>query len=95
MDKFKKNREIIFLTVFILGLISIGLFGWLEKNQKKENFSKEEIVGLISPEAEKIKNLPVVEEKSAVATEKIPDKILVQVTFTTQAPFANWDEYHE
>jgi VanZ family protein len=55
------------------------------KEQKSSNESKE------IPVENSVKAAPDVQEKS----EDIPDKIKIQVPFTSQAPFSKWDAYHE
>ncbi|MFA6383312.1 MAG: C39 family peptidase [Parcubacteria group bacterium] len=37
----------------------------------------------------------ILPEKNKDGEKNIPDKILIKVPFTTQAPFANWDMLHE
>ena len=34
-------------------------------------------------------------EPKVIAEEKLPEKILIDVPFTSQAPFGKWDAYHE
>lgn len=43
----------------------------------------------------KKEEIKALEEKPVVKPEALPDKILIDVPFTSQAPFANWDEFHE
>ena len=65
-------------------------FLWNKKadNLPKDIIRKEE--SNITPE----NNIPK-EEKIFPKPATLPNKILIEVPFTSQAPFANWDEYHE
>jgi len=60
------------------------------KSEKEtENIDKTEIIIIPSDQ-----NQAEAKPNNSVS-EKLPDKILMEVPFTAQAPFKNWDEYHE
>lgn len=97
------KSRIIFLGIFIL--LVTGLF-FVVLNQKVEAPIqwKEARVGGTKPlEKESGKEAQVVIEKKETPIEKtvpsptapLPEKVLIPMPFTTQSPFANWDERHE
>lgn len=90
MTKFSKYLYIVGALVIIIG----GFFILSKKSVKDPTTEKTEIVQDLPADSN-------VEEKTKVPVENIspekniPDKILIKVPFTSQAPFANWDALHE
>lgn len=96
---FKKIKKFfvmaILITVAILAFIEYGMTReGVEINIENsamepiiaENIQQEELI-----EKEKLD----IQEKTRVVLDSLPDNILIKVPFTTQAPFAKWDAYHE
>ena len=69
----------------------------LENEARKVKEDLENRIGTSEKEIilnnEKIQDDVIV--KSEETVEKLPDKILIEVPFTSQAPFSKWDEIHE
>lgn len=94
------------ITITIIVVVLLVIFGSIFYFSKKEN-KVEKINDIISEEIiipeNQDKSESDVKEKTenetwlrqAGAEEKIPDKFLIDVPFTSQAPFAKWDELHE
>ena len=89
----KKNNKlavaslIIFLTLFLVVVIFISL------NKNRDN---EEIVyPLIKNNGEKSEIKNITSDSNQKKEVVLPSKVSIEVPFTSQAPFANWDEYHE
>ena len=98
--------KILVLIFLIFSAIIVGI----KIIQKKEKDNKENEIAEISLEANIVKTdlqKKIPDEESIVNIEqdkegnqldneqKIPDKILIKVPFTSQAPFTVWDEFHE
>lgn len=88
-NKFNWKKSGYFLAIIFLGLF----FFWLRINK---NLEKKEIIVTSSDELPAI----VTEKKAETKLEIIPEKkllteILIDVPFTSQAPFGKWDAYHE
>ncbi|HPN96558.1 MAG TPA: VanZ family protein [Candidatus Moranbacteria bacterium] len=64
----------------------------IETNVKKDYFFEEKTE---PPKAEEKKEEDIFFVEDEKKEEALPLKIKINVPFTTQAPFANWDEYHE
>jgi len=79
----------LFLTVMILFSIQFKMIekGMVTKNQKEKN------IYLLEDIQEQENEEKIIPEKRE--TDKIPEKINIKVPFTTQAPYAVWDEIHE
>jgi hypothetical protein len=84
-------------------LASVFLW-WRSGKQDKEAVLEEKKVEIPIDEpienknetVEEKKDIPMVEEKTDEAVEKkLPDKILIDVPFSSQAPLGKWDAYHE
>lgn len=102
---FKKLSRHYLPIVLLLALI-FGFYAF-EKNQKKikkELLEEEPLAEKVSTEKPKKlteeavispKAVPSTSPPVKVATEKLPDKIKIDVPFVSQAPFGIWDEYHE
>lgn len=97
--------------VLFMAILSIALFfsvytivrdGELEANQKileenlqKQNDAMEENLTITIPSSDQ-GNVPNDSQGNAPASpSEIPPKIQIDVPFTSQAPLANWDAYHE
>lgn len=84
MNKFSKYLYIIIAIAIIFG----GYFVFFKKSAEAP--IENNIIIL-----EKKENNLSKEEKISPKPETLPDKISIKVPFTSQAPFANWDDYHE
>lgn len=81
-------RKIAGVAIFI-AVILLAYFIFTQKRAEAPVVNKNIV-------AEKENSLPAaVEEKNNLPPEVLPKKILIAVPFTTQAPFAKWDEKHE
>ncbi len=105
----KKNIFVLFFSALMLLGLGIKMIQDGKSSEKKavsiilENEAKkvkedlENRIGTSEKEIilnnEKMQDDVIV--KSEKMIEKVPDKILMEVPFTTQAPFAKWDEIHE
>lgn len=87
-----KNRIFILLLIIImiLGLYAVGKFFLLQSDKPPETYISE-VKDIVDPPQEEI----VSEGEVATGEEAIPSKVLIDVPFTSQAPFAVWDERHE
>ncbi len=106
-----KIKNILILFLSALALIGLGTKMIQDgKSEEKKSVSvilenearkvKEDLEKRIgTSEKEIILNNDKAEQETIVRpenmAEKIPEKILIKVPFTTQAPFAKWDEIHE
>lgn len=95
--KFRKKFLIKISGILLVILVLIGVEIRMTQNGKVlQNSNKEEIVTenniLVEPES---RNEKQIIEKEILPEKKISESILIEVPFTTQAPFANWDEFHE
>ena len=91
------------IAIAVLLIIIGSVFYFLKRENKSKDIEKavsEEIIvseGKVEAEidvAENIENKAALRQED-IEEEKIPDKVLLDVPFTSQAPFANWDELHE
>jgi len=91
MNKLLKYFIIIFAIVFTITIIFVIFHKKAEAPIEKKEIVIEKEESVIIEE-----NISQEEEKIEIATDNnIPNKIFIEVPFTTQAPFANWDIYHE
>jgi len=100
----KKMNKYIKTLLYFIGIILIfGTFFYFINN-KNNSIDNKEVEIINENIIEEVKDFNEVdsvklerEEREAknVSEEKILEKILIQVPFTVQAPFAIWDEYHE
>lgn len=95
---FKMSKKYFKIFLLIVFLLAIGLIIFEYKKGKKENIKQEENIfannnETINNEEKKEENIPEVKTESI--KEKIPEKILINVPFLSQAPYGKWDEYHE
>lgn len=91
-----KLLKIIIIAIFFV----ISLVVWKNKSKDpeikdyqeelKENYQAEKEELIIISQEERIQDYGKKEESV-----NIPDKFFIEVPFTSQAPFKNWDEYHE
>jgi len=97
MDKFQKHSYIISVLVIIIA----GYFLFFYKKADAPiDEGKNVVIGEKEPVAKKDdgskENTAQPEENIPAKNEtKIPTSILIEVPFTSQAPFAKWDAYHE
>ena len=96
MNKFLKLTLILFTVIVLL---AAGIFFWKRHtalipvdNFKKETVKNLNVGAVIKEDREKDtgKNNESPSDKTI-----LPERILIKVPFTTQAPDANWDERHE
>lgn len=81
---------IFLLTVGLLLGIELGMANRAQKNSEKgKSIQSNDLHKEADNNKNFAENIPIEE------SQKISSKILIDVPFTTQAPFANWDEYHE
>jgi uncharacterized protein YvpB len=91
MIKFLKYFYVVFVAVISIAVIFLLL-------NKKVQVPVEENNIVVIKNKTNISEENIVPEESTnnIAVDKnIPNKILIEVPFTTQAPFANWDIFHE
>lgn len=105
MLKFKKIIFVLLLCVLAVGIFFIFGGDESQKNEISKKNIKPEDAGIISkdisiPKKEE-EEIDIIEEKKEavsiqpVKDELLPEKIFIKVPFTSQAPYANWDEKHE
>ncbi len=88
-NKFSWKKLGYFLAIIFLGLF----FFWLRINK---NLEKKEIIVTSSDELPAMVPEKKAETKIEIIPEKkLPTEILIDVPFTSQAPFGKWDAYHE
>ncbi len=100
-------KKIVFALILVLILIS-GFFLFLKSQNKKEtnapqentvqNDSQDKVENEEKKDIQENENNESgtnIKEVKDNGEEKIPDKFLIKVPFTSQAPFAVWDELHE
>lgn len=99
MIKFSKTKIFVYIILLTLaGLVLYQLFGRQRKPVETQIIKQESV--------DQKENTKQPEEKGNILSEnnketvkaeegKIPDKILIKVPFTSQAPFSKWDELHE
>lgn len=91
----KRNIIKIFFIALLLSVVG-GFFILSEKNAEAPVVEKTEISQNSEADSDsKKEEIKAPEEKPAVKPKALPDKILTGVPFTSQAPFAEWDELHE
>lgn len=84
---FQKKQRYLLVIIFILGLF----FFWWSVNKNRE---KKETI--IINDTEQLEIMPKkIEEVIIIPEKKLPTEILIDVPFTSQAPFGKWDAYHE
>ena len=86
-SRWSKNIGLLLIVIFLLGA---GYYGYRQWNLVK------------STENNSVVDVPVIEKPSTPpfiisnpSTKIIPTSGMLEVPFTTQAPFANWDALHE
>jgi hypothetical protein len=100
MHKLKnKKSEYILLLLILLGVIFYFVSYKNKKVSEKIEIKKQEITNSQNNINQKEKN-NIAEDNNDGETkkpdeDKIPDKVFIKVPFTSQAPFAIWDEKHE
>lgn len=97
----KEKRRIWKGVFIILAILAGGFFILSKKNAEAPVGEKTEVLedAVVNNNTEEtdLTSSPqeAPEEKPVVKPEALPDKILIPVPFTSQAPFAEWDELHE
>jgi len=81
-------------------LVAVSFFVLYKKENKTESTKMEEAMVSSNEkkaevDVEKNKENAAEIEKTETDKKEIPNKILIDVPFTSQAPFAVWDEFHE
>ena len=93
MSKFIKYP----ITLIVLALIASGYF-FVFRDRAEMPIPQEGIIAIEEPEKVAIEENgteePIV-EKEVSAPDVLPDKVSIEVPFTAQAPFAEWDAYHQ
>ena len=96
------NNKIKIIIVILL-IVTGGVFYFSKKENKpkkietaipEEIIISEDTVDAEIDTEENIENKTRLRQED-IEEEKIPDKVLLDVPFTSQAPFAKWDELHE
>jgi len=85
------------LTGLLLVLLIAGYF-FILKNEKTLVLKNIENNTVVAPEDNRAATNKIVADEQNIAsntTPEIPNKILIDVPFISQAPFANWDIIHE
>jgi hypothetical protein len=93
-------RKYFKIAILIILLIVGGFFIFLKKESRTEKAKSKDSVALNNEEkigivAEKNNENTAEVKETETDKKEIPDKILINVPFTSQAPFAKWDEFHE
>lgn len=105
----KSKKQNIFKYFFIIVVLMVFVFYLFNDKDKISNeemiVENNNIAANTREEVNEEVNIEptddVTQENKNVETEKfedsknIPDEIFIKVPFTSQAPFANWDQYHE
>lgn len=85
------------MSLVVALAIAAGFFVFFKKSAEAPQTIIEEIKDEVLPPPEQ--TLPAQNENSSGAASQtpvtLPGKISIEVPFTSQAPFANWDERHE
>lgn len=91
-----RSRKYSYITAIVIALIA-GSFSLSEKSAEAPVASTPDnnIVSENKESAPVISEEKVPPEKPIARPEILPEKIFISVPFTSQAPFANWDVYHE
>jgi hypothetical protein len=82
-------------SLFLVCVFSLALAGCT--SEPDISFSEPPVVAT-SPSSQKAASSSVsvlAEDSSSVATSSVPRSVRIQVPFSSQAPFANWDAVHE
>lgn len=91
-------KKIIFIlivvVVIIFGLYEAGKYFLLKSNKPPETYV-DEVQDVISEVKEEIVDKKENNVNTADQEEKLPEKVLIKVPFTSQAPFGIWDQRHE
>lgn len=99
----QKSYRKIWLAIFII-ILGCGFLWWKENKKndiqieikEEENIVSNVVVNGKSMIAEKENDVVEIDNQGEKKVEQeIPNKILIEVPFTAQAPFANWDIFHE
>jgi hypothetical protein len=96
-----KNKRINFLlTGFLLTILVLVVLLWIDRGKIKREVAinsveNSEIVQEESAQEEAIAEKSQVTKPAIPVETKLPAKILIDVPFTSQAPFGKWDVYHE
>lgn len=91
MSKFYKYLYITVTLIFIVGVFFI----LSRKSAQAPAGEKMEVSRNSEVNNNSKKDGTIPAEENVLLEKNIPDKILISVPFTTQAPFAKWDEFHE
>jgi len=96
---YARKNKLIKIIILLATLVVLAGVGY-EIIKQAENISpigsvqkEEKSAGVISQIGKSI--LPQANSNSSPANGNLPAKVLIKVPFTSQAPFANWDAYHE
>lgn len=96
MTKFSKFIIILLLLIFLL---AAGIFLWNRHTSlaPADNFKKDAVENLNVGEVIKQDGGKTTEKNNEAPTDNaiLPERIFIKVPFTSQAPYANWDERHE
>jgi hypothetical protein len=103
MAKFKRFKKYaLALTMIIVIVLSAMEYKMILDSEKAEKEQEQKEVSLSAEDTQE--EVQVEKEQAAAPPEErpapapadgIPQKIKIDVPFTTQAPLANWDAYHE
>jgi len=93
------NRYIKTLLYLIVTILIFGIFFYFIKDRNDSSDNNKGIIIISEDIIEEniktdMKDVDKIKEKIKIV-EKIPEKFLISVPFTSQSPFATWDEYHE
>lgn len=87
-----KNLKYLF---FIIALFVAGVFFILSRKSAEAPVVEKNNPVVLNNQKDTNAGENILPEKNINSEKNIPDKVLIQVPFTTQAPFANWDALHE
>lgn len=92
----KKYLFLLFIAFLFFGLGGVFLFSqnkeYSVSSESFEGILKAEVVEKLLEEKEAESSLPSLEEGAEEEKEILPDKFRLEVSFASQAPFANWNE---
>jgi len=91
LNQSNKSKPFIFIISFLV-FLSLGLF-WAYQNKEKiiESFSQKETL----PQAIPFQEVSSTSQSTPSPPPSLPSQINLDVPFTCQAPYANWDYAHE
>jgi len=91
MNKFLKFSIAMLIVIFLIGVF----FVLSKKSVEAPTENKNVILENKKENTDAIEKEKIPREKPVAKPEVLPNKILIDVPFTSQAPFGKWDAYHQ